>query len=451
MKEYLKVITLTIIKYFFITVSLWFLFVLFYTIFSDIPTFLHLASNINNLSTYELEQYVKHSKIIANETNAYFIVFLISLLFVVVSHILLLKKKGLTYSQYIKFKLLPHFFGFFKKIEKENSSKKINKYLFDKIYKIKNGEIIFYNPAGIDYEKYNKEKDNLEHYLNLTIYKIDKIFPNKVAIKYKDPLEKFTFTRELFKKDMVYFGRGFNSGDIYIHLKDLTHYLIVGQSGSGKSVFQNLLINNILFNLEQVEKLFLVDLKAGVEFTQYQKIDKNKIEVISDISQLLPLTRNLIEIMENRYKTMIEQDIKNWNGKPILIFIDEYASIKDQAQNLEKNENKELNNNIRTLLAKARASGIKFFIATQKATSDSIDTTVRENLQTKILLRTVSKDAQRAVLGGKEVIEELGVDPAKFDKGRYIFFGDTIQDLVQAPFIPDDFYKIFLKGQSNGK
>ena len=113
---------------------------------------------------------------------------------------------------------------------------------------------------------------------------------------------------------------------------------------------------------------------------------------------------------------------------------------------MEKNENKELNNNIRTLLAKARASGIKFFIATQKATSDSIDTTVRENLQTKILLRTVSKDAQRAVLGGNEILDELGVSPSKFGKGRYIFFGEIIQDLVQAPYIQDTFYKNFLKG-----
>jgi len=443
MKDYIKVITLTIIKYFFISVALWFLFATIYTIAIGYNSFLTL---FNNFSLYKLHNYLFYKAQLQNQINVYFGIFLISFLIVVVLHILLLKKKGLSYSQYIKFKLLPYFFNLYKKKEKQKNENKIIKYEFDFIEKFRNGEIIFKNYAGIDYKKYNDIKEQLEHFLNLQIYKIDKIFPNKVAIKFKDPLEKFEFNQNYFKKDYIYFGKGFNSGDIYIHLKDLTHYLIVGQSGSGKSVFQNLLINNILYNLENVEKLYLVDLKAGVEFTQYQKIDKEKIEVISDISQLLPLTNKLITIMNDRYKRMIEKDIKNWGGKPIIIFIDEYASIKDQAQNLEKNENKELNNNIRTLLAKARASGIKFFIATQKATSDSIDTTVRENLQTKILLRTVSKDAQRAVLGGKEIIEELGVDPAKFEKGRYIFFGEIIQDLVQSPFIPDDFYKIFLKG-----
>jgi hypothetical protein len=99
-----------------------------------------------------------------------------------------------------------------------------------------------------------------------------------------------------------------------------------------------------------------------------------------------------------------------------------------------------LKNNLRTLLAKARASGIKFFVATQKATSDSIDTTLRENLQSKILMRTISKDAQRVVIP-REQIEELGVEPSRFSKGRFVLFGEKILDLVQSPFIKEDFYE----------
>ena len=441
MKEYLKLFLLTIIKYFFISVSLWFLFATIYTISLGINDFFSLFNG--NFEMYKLEQYLRYKANIQNQTNIYFLIFLISFFIVVVSHILILKKKGLSYIQYLKIKLLSYFFGFYNNVEKEIKNKDKKK-KFDFIEKIKNGEVIYKNYTGIDYKKYNDSKEKIEHYLNLQIYKIDKIFPLRISLKFKDPLEQFEFNKSYFKKDIVYFGKGVENGDIYISLKDLTHYLIVGQSGSGKSVFQNLLINNILFNLEQVEKLYLIDLKAGVEFIQYKKVNPEKIEVISDISELLPLTRKLIEVMENRYRTMIELDIKNWNDKPIIVFIDEYASIKDQGQNLEKNNFKELNNNIRTLLAKARASGIKFFIATQKATSDSIDTTVRENLQTKILLRTVSKDAQRAVLGGNEILEELGVNPANFGKGRYIFFGETIQDLVQAPYIKDNFYKNFI-------
>jgi hypothetical protein len=442
MKEYLKLFLITIINYFLISVALWFLFATFYTMAQGMGDFLNL---MNNFSMYEFENYLKYKAHIQEQINVYFVIFLISFVLVVITHILMLKKKGLTYIQYLKIKLLPYFFGFYNNIEKDTKKKnKKKKYQFDEVFRIKKGAVIYRNVTGIDYEKYNKAKESIEHFLNLEIFKIDKMYPSRVILRFKDPLNQFEFDKSYFRDSEVYFGKGVKSGDIYIPLKDLTHYLIVGQSGSGKSVFQNLLINNILYNLDKVEKLYLVDLKAGVEFTQYKKVNLDKIEVISDISELLPLTQKLIEIMENRYKEMIERDIKNWDKEPIIIFIDEYASIKDQGQNLEKNDFKELNNNIRTLLAKARASGIKFFIATQKATSDSIDTTVRENLQTKILLRTVSKDAQRAVLGGNEILEELGVNPARFGKGRYIFYGELIQDLVQAPYIPDTFYKNFI-------
>jgi len=278
----------------------------------------------------------------------------------------------------------------------------------------------------------------------MKIHKINRLPFNKIGLMYKEPFNLYTFNYKQLKKDYVFFGNGFKHKEIYIKLNELTHYFIVGQSGSGKSVFQNLLINNLIYNINNLDKLILVDLKGGVEFLQYKPISK-KIIVIDSITKLNNLLNKLVEEMEKRYKIMVNKGLKNWNDKQIIIFIDEYASIKDQENLLEKDEKKELNLNLRTLLAKARASGIKFFVATQKGTSDSIDTTIRENLQTKILLRTISKDGQRAVLGGNEIIEELGVNPANFSKGRFIFYGEVVQDLVQSPFVEDDFYKVFLK------
>jgi len=254
----------------------------------------------------------------------------------------------------------------------------------------------------------------------------------------KVKLEVKEFDEKMLKKGAIYFGRGLKNGDIYLKIPEITHFLVVGQSGAGKSVFQNLLINQMIFNLKSgVEALYLVDLKGGVEFLQYARF-KN-VNVVTDVPQLLNLSRFLIKKMDDRYKKMIEKGWKNWRGGQIICLIDEYASVNDQAGLLEKEEEKELKNNLRTLLAKARAAGIKFFIATQKATSDSIDTTLRENLQSKILMRTVSKDAQRVVIP-REELEELGVEPARFGKGRFVLFTEKVLDLVQSPFIREDFY-----------
>ncbi len=298
-------------------------------------------------------------------------------------------------------------------------------------------------------EELNKSKfldenlENIRQVFNKYFKKEDEIiverFKNKGFLIKKINLNVENFSPKMLKKNQIFFGKSLKNGNIYVKVEDLTHYLVVGQSGSGKSVFQNLLINQFIFNLENsVSELYLVDLKGGVEFLQYS-IFKN-VNVVTDVSQLLDLTRFLIQKMNDRYALMIKNNQKNWRESQIIVMIDEYASVNDQILFLEKNDAKELKNNLRTLLAKARAAGIKFFIATQKATSDSIDTTLRENLQTKILMRTISKEAQRAVLGGKEVIDELGVEPAQFTKGRYIFFSEKIVDVVQSSYIKEDFY-----------
>jgi len=312
--------------------------------------------------------------------------------------------------------------------------------------RVKKDGLLFLIKRGeeLDFSKFQDENlENIRQVFNKYFSSQDELIVERYKSKgfyiKKVKLKVQEFNPRMLKKGQIYFGRGLRSGDIYLKISEITHFLIVGQSGAGKSVFQNLLINQMIFNLKNgVEALYLVDLKGGVEFLQYQKF-KN-VEVITDVPQLLNLSRFLIQKMDERYQKMIEKGWKNWRDGQIIIMIDEYASVNDQAQMLTKEEEKELKNNLRTLLAKARAAGIKFFVAPQKATSDSIDTTLRENLQSKILMRTVSKDAQRVVIP-KEELEELGVQPAKFGKGRFVLFGEKILDLMQSPYVKENFYQ----------
>ncbi len=298
----------------------------------------------------------------------------------------------------------------------------------------------------LDLKKFQDENlENIRQVFNKFFKEDDEIvverYKNRGFYLKKVKLQVPNFSFKMLKKGKVYFGKGLKNGDIYLKIGDLTHFLIVGQSGAGKSVFQNLLINQFIYNLQTengVQELYLVDLKGGVEFLQYSRF--KGVNVVTDVPQLLQLSRDLIVLMDERYQEMIKKGWKNWRGGQIVVLIDEYASINDQAGLLEKDEEKELKNNLRTLLAKSRAAGIKFIVATQKATSDSIDTTLRENLQSKILMRTISKDAQRVVIP-KEQLEELGVEPARFTKGRFVLFSEKILDLVQSPFIREDFYK----------
>ncbi|BCD59708.1 MULTISPECIES: FtsK/SpoIIIE domain-containing protein [unclassified Nitratiruptor] len=336
---------------------------------------------------------------------------------------------------WIKAYLLPYSFNFYAQIKKKkNGENKVNSYIFDKMKKMTKDYIIYKNPIKINYDNYYKALEDIKQYLQVEFIRVERYGSKGIKLYINNPVKSFQFNEKYYKKGKIYIGKSLENKDIYISLKDLTHILIAGQSGAGKSVFQNLLIANFIYNLDNLDYLFLVDLKGGVEFFEYSKKDK-KIKVITKVQSLLDFTNKLIQIMEKRYLYMRKNNIKNWNGKQIIVMFDEFASINDQATLLEKKEYQQLLKNLRTLLAKARASGIKFFIATQKATSDSIDTTLRENLQTKILMRTISKEAQRAVLGDNEIIESLGLNPADFGKGQFIIRSDTIQTIVQSPYI----------------
>jgi hypothetical protein len=273
---------------------------------------------------------------------------------------------------------------------------------------------------------------------NISIERANK---TDILIEFVDELQNYHISLKYLKKGQIFFGIDSTNTPIYVPILGATHYLMGGQSGSGKSVFQNLLIANFLFNINEFKALYLVDLKGGVvEFGRYAKFDK--VSVIGELIELLHLTNELIEEMNNRYDEMSKIGITKKKDEPIFLMIDEFASIKDMKLTIDKEEFKQLELNIRTLLAKARASNIKIFVASQRLTADSIDTTVRSNFQSKILMKSDNKDSQRAVFGDLDWINEMGLKVDKFQKGEYVFKDDFNQDIyhLKAPFVPDDFY-----------
>jgi hypothetical protein len=321
-------------------------------------------------------------------------------------------------------------------MENYRYKKKGKKHLFI----LKTGEEIEF-----DYVLSIKEDIKQRFGLNGSI-KIERLNNSDIVIEELEDFEKTEIKKEQLKDGFIYFGLARELGEKYIKITELTHYLIAGASGSEKSVFQNLLVASFIYNLKWLNKLHMVDLKGGtVEFGRYKSVDK--VDVIGDIEQLLILTRELIAIMETRYQEMSEKGVTNYldvdENQTIIVMIDEYATIENMGKLMNKDDFKELKLNMLTLLAKARASAIKFLIATQKATSDNIDTTLRENLQSRILLRTSASEAQKAVLSTLDAIEEFDVNPKYFDKGQYIMYDDTTQEdyFIQAPFVADGFYK----------
>lgn len=306
------------------------------------------------------------------------------------------------------------------------------------LLKLKDGEEMEY-----DFVK-NGTKDDIKQVFKIDMnksIKITRYAEKDILIEVLPQLEQYEIERLMLKRGLVYFGKSREDGNVYRSINNLSHFLIAGASGSGKSVLQNLIISSLIHNIYDIESLYLIDLKGGaVEFGRYRN-HSNNIMIIEELWELLSITRELINIMKNRYDEMSKNGITFSDEKPIFVIIDEYASVETQSFELQKEEAKELKNNLKTLLQKSRAANIKIIVATQKATSDSIDTTLRENIQSRILMKTKSRDAQKAVVNDLEIMEELDINPARFNKGQYLFIDDhtCCYFVMQCPFVSDNF------------
>ena len=215
-------------------------------------------------------------------------------------------------------------------------------------------------------------------------------------------------------------GKDVNGRAICGNIAKMTHILVAGSTGSGKSVFLNALIISLIMKYSPEElRLILVDPKQ-VEFVGYRNLPHLMInEIVNDPERVMNVLDWAIEEMKRRYTLFQERILM---GNKLVRDIDEYNDalspdearlpkiviIVDELADLMLRAKKEIEDRIQNLTQKSRAAGIHLVIATQRPSVDVITGIIKSNLPTRVAFRVAQEVDSRTILDDSGAEKLLG-------------------------------------------
>ncbi|MBI4236353.1 MAG: DNA translocase FtsK [Chloroflexi bacterium] len=246
---------------------------------------------------------------------------------------------------------------------------------------------------------------------------------NLIGIEVPNPEPQLVVLRSLLQSDAfrrarersrlaVPLGKGSGGEALVADLAKMPHLLIAGATGSGKSVFINVLIASLLFHTTPREvRLLLVDPKR-VELPVYNGTPHLLTPVIVDPNKVVNALRWLALQMERRLQILAEagvRDIASYNRKreeaermPYLVF------IVDELADLMLTAGKAVEQGLVRLAQMGRATGIHLVVATQRPSVDVVTGLIKANFPTRVSFMVTSQVDSRTILDGGGAEKLLG-------------------------------------------
>jgi S-DNA-T family DNA segregation ATPase FtsK/SpoIIIE len=289
--------------------------------------------------------------------------------------------------------------------------------------------------AGVKYSKITGLADDLCLAMTAESVLIDRIpgkstvgiqIPNRnrEQISLREMLESDVYRRSTSKLTIA-LGKTIHGEPYVFDLAAMPHLLIAGSTGAGKSVGINGMLTSILYRATPDDvRMIMIDPKR-LELGMYEDIPHLMTPVVVDPKQAANALRWAVREMEERYKTLAAEGVRNieqYNRniqqaiiekrtppdgegyKPlpfIVVIIDELADLMMVASN-------EVEESIARLAQMARAVGIHLILATQRPSVDVITGLIKANLPARISFRVSSKIDSRTILDGNGAEQLLG-------------------------------------------
>ena len=177
--------------------------------------------------------------------------------------------------------------------------------------------------------------------------------------------------------------------DSYTNLP-LTHQLIVGQTGSGKSyTLHGYLLQMLLKPVPY--HLYFADMKDSSVALLGERLSPET--TAADFDGVVELLETIASQMQERQKQMkrllsqkIDGDYRDFGLSPHVLIFDEYADFSLLLQTKDKKIRDRVNSLISSIVLKGRQLGFFLWIVMQQAGSNNIPTFIRDNLPWKVVL-----------------------------------------------------------------
>lgn len=352
-------------------------------------------------------------------------------------------------------------------------------YYLEKIMRFgsKNGVLSFVN---LESEKNNKSAEDLKKhaeffkdrtsferlkYLNVEVINDQGIksqrmqdFADKIKAYYKQKkevkreLKDLQRDKEFWTKSSQYevsvpVGWDINHEEVCFKIgNEQNHTLICDHSGSGKSNFLHVLIQNLAFYYAPDEvQLFLLDYKEGVEFNAYvadPALEHARlVSVASSISYGITFLKWLCDEMEKRAELFKQFNVKDLNNyrkhgemPRLIVVIDEFQVLFS-----DNKSTKAVEGHLNTLLKKGRSYGVHLVLATQTMRGTDINPSFKAQIANRIALPMDAEDSTKIL--DDDAACEIQKPEGIFNNGGH----QKYHTKMSIPKAPDDFKSFLTK------
>lgn len=234
----------------------------------------------------------------------------------------------------------------------------------------------------------------------------------------------------------VVIGAGENRRVVSVDVRELPHLIVAGATGGGKSVFLNQMICTLIKrNPPRRLQLLLVDLKGGLEFSQYRDVPHLMRPIAEHNEDVAPILQWMIDEKERRFALLKRAGVRKiqaYNaGRPagrlpyVILIFDEIANLM-QAPELKKRVQLLMSD----VAQQGRALGLHMILCTQIPNRDVITGLIKGNIPRRIAFAT-DHHGSMTILGNARA-KELPTG------GRAVYKDGHTEIELQAPLITEE-------------